>query len=170
MLQGIRYRFSGSHAVRGGPEGLNLRIPAKGLTGVVGPAGAGKSTLIRIVLGRQRPVDGTVRYPAEAEPGATFVYLPQRPIIFDATLRDNLFMTSLQPDTAALTAVGARLGGLGLMDLIRQKGLDALPDPAAASGLDLSRHCARVSSTRRRRRSGCACIRWARATVRRGRC
>ena len=138
VLQGIRYRFSGSHAVRGGPEGLNLRIPAKGLTGVVGPAGAGKSTLIRIVLGRQRPVDGTVSYPAEAQPGATFVYLPQRPIIFDASLRDNLFMTSLQPDTAALTAVGARLSGLGLMELIRQKGLDAMPDPEAASGLDLA--------------------------------
>lgn len=136
-LRQVRYRFSGSHTIRGGADGLNLHIPTKGLIGVVGPAGAGKSTLIRLMLGRQRPVDGSVSYPPETQPGATFVYLPQRPIIFDASLRDNLFMTSLQPDTNALTSVGQRLGGLGLLDLIRQKGLDAMPDAGSGSGLDL---------------------------------
>ncbi len=138
VLHQVRYRFAGSHAVQGGPDGLNLRIEAAGLTGVVGPAGAGKSTLIRLMLGRQRPQDGTIAYPAEADAGATFVYLPQRPIIFDASLRDNLFMTSLQPDTAALAFVGERLAGLGLLDLIRQKGLEDMPAAGAAAGLDLA--------------------------------
>ena len=136
VLDQVRYRFSGSHQVQGGPDGVSLRIPPVGLTGVVGPAGAGKSTLIRLMLGRQRPLDGAITYPAAAQ-GATFVYLPQRPIMFDASLRDNLFLTSLQPDIAALGSIGDRLGGLGLLDLIRQKGLDAMPGGDAAAGHDL---------------------------------
>ncbi len=137
VLDGVRYRFAGSHAVQGGPVGLNLVVPPCGLFGVVGPAGAGKSTLVRIMLGRQRPLEGTVTHPASPGPDATFVYLPQRPIMFDAPLRDNLFGAGMPPDPAALAAVGERLGGLGLLDLVRQKGLDAVPDPAAVSGLDL---------------------------------
>ncbi len=137
VLDHVRYRFSGSHQVQGGADGVSLRILPAGLTGVVGPAGAGKSTLIRLMLGRQRPLDGAITYPAAAAQGATFVYLPQKPIIFDASLRDNLFLTSLQPDTAALGSIGDRLGGLGLLDLIRQKGLDAMPGSDAAAGYDL---------------------------------
>ena len=50
-LRQVRYRFSGSQAVQGGPCGISLSLPRTGLVGVVGQAGAGKSTLVRLILG-----------------------------------------------------------------------------------------------------------------------
>ncbi len=137
VLDRVNYQFSGSRAMQGGPEGISLVVPPRGLLGVVGPAGAGKSTLIRLVLGRQRPVNGSIAYPASGA-DRTFVYLPQRPILFDASIRENLFLNSPQADAAALKAVGDRLGRLGLLDLVRQKGMDTPPSPDAAPGFDLA--------------------------------
>lgn len=137
VLRGVRYQFSGSQTVQGGPGGINCVIPPRGMIGVVGPAGAGKSTLIRLILGRQQLLDGSIALPRAAGSEAPFVYLPQRPILFDARLRDNLFLSSPTADATALRSVGERLGRLGLLDLIRQKGFDAPPAEGAAAGMDL---------------------------------
>ncbi len=139
-LRRVRYRFSGSQAVQGGPDGITLGIPPRGLLGIVGPAGAGKSTLVRLVLGRQRPLDGAIDYPAGTQPGGAspFVYLPQRPVLFDAALRDNLFLGDGPANAAALAAAGDRLSRLGLLDLVRIKGLDTTPAESGGGGLDLS--------------------------------
>jgi ABC-type multidrug transport system fused ATPase/permease subunit len=137
VLQNVRYQFSGSPAVQGGQGGISCIIPRRGLTGVVGPAGAGKSTLIRLILGRQKPLDGTVLLPRRDPPGSLFVYLPQRPVLFNTTVRDNLFLASPTADATALASVGARLSRLGLLDLIRRKGLDANPAAGADIGDDL---------------------------------
>jgi ABC-type multidrug transport system fused ATPase/permease subunit len=127
VLSGARYQFSGSQTVRGGASGISCAIPARGLTGVVGPAGSGKSTLIRLILGRQRLLEGTIACPEPGPEGSPFVYLPQRPVLFDARLRDNLFLGQPDASAAALEPIGRRLGKLGVLDLIRQKGLDASP-------------------------------------------
>jgi ABC-type multidrug transport system ATPase subunit len=137
VLRGVRYQFSSSPAVQGGPAGIDCVIPARGMTGIVGPAGAGKSTLLRLVLGRQKALDGTIARPPRAPDGSLFVYLPQRPVLFDSTLRENLFLGTPGADAASLASVGARLGSLGLLDLIRQKGLDAAPRRGAEAGVDL---------------------------------
>jgi len=138
VLRGVRYQFSGSQTVRGGPQGISCTIPARGLTGVVGPAGSGKSTLVRLILGRQLLLDGTIACPQSGAEGSPFVYLPQRPVLFDARLRDNLFLSSPQASAAALAPLGARLARLGVLDLIRQKGLDAYPAETADGGSDLA--------------------------------
>jgi ABC-type multidrug transport system fused ATPase/permease subunit len=137
VLRNVRYRFSGSQAVRGGPSGITCTIPPRGLIGIVGPAGAGKSTLVRLILGREQPLDGSIAEPASGG-GSAFVYLPQRPVLFDARLRDNLFLSSERADAGALALVGERLGPLGLLDLVRQKGLDASPGAAADGGANLA--------------------------------
>jgi ABC-type multidrug transport system fused ATPase/permease subunit len=136
-LRGVRYQFSGSQVVRGGPEGISCNIPPRGMTGIIGPAGAGKSTLLRLLLGRQQPLEGTIDYPG-GNRGSCFVYLPQRPVLFDAQLRDNLFLSSAKADAAALVSTHERFDRLGLLDLIRQKGLEALPAEGADRGADLS--------------------------------
>jgi ABC-type multidrug transport system ATPase subunit len=142
VLSRVRYQFSGSPAVQGGPAGISCVIPARGMTGIVGPAGAGKSTLIRLILGRQNVLDGTIALPNRTQQGSLFVYLPQRPVLFDTRLRDNLFLANPEgnpaAEAAALASVGERLGRLGLLDLIRQKGLDASPSETADSGADLA--------------------------------
>src|SRR5579863_1227634 len=137
-MRGVRYQFSGSQVVRGGPEGITCNIPPRGMTGIIGPAGSGKSTLLRLLLGRQKPLEGAIAYPGEGSPDSCFVYLPQRPVLFDAQLRDNLFLSSPNADAAALASVRGRFDHLGLLDLIRQKGLEALPAEGADRGTDLS--------------------------------
>ena len=137
VLSGVRYQFSGSQTVRGGALGISCAIPAHGLTGVVGPAGSGKSTLIRLILGRQRLLDGTIACPEPGPEGSPFVYLPQRPVLFDARLRDNLFLGQPDASAAALEPIARRLGRLGVLDLIRQKGLDASPAEGTESSPDL---------------------------------
>ena len=137
VLSGVRYQFSGSQTVRGGASGISCAIPARGLTGVIGPAGSGKSTLIRLILGRQRLLDGMIACPEPGPDGSPFVYLPQRPVLFDARLRDNLFLGQQDSSAAVNELIGGRLGRLGVLDLIRQKGLDASPTEGMESSPDL---------------------------------
>lgn len=42
-------------------EGLNLRLAAGEVFGLLGPNGSGKSTLVRLICGRYRPTRGTLR-------------------------------------------------------------------------------------------------------------
>ena len=128
-LRGLRYQFGPGDPVLGGPRGISLDIPATGLLGIVGPSGAGKSTLIRLLLGRQEALDGTVAFGDGGGREGRFVYLPQRPVVFDGTLRDNLLLAS--PDgPRALAARAPALTALGVLALVRRKGLDAFPGAA----------------------------------------
>jgi ATP-binding cassette ChvD family protein len=42
-------------------ENLNFRLPPGGILGIIGPNGVGKSTLLRIITGKEEPDDGTLR-------------------------------------------------------------------------------------------------------------
>jgi ABC-type multidrug transport system ATPase subunit len=130
-VEQARYRFSGGDIVLGGPDGMNCVFGPTGLTAIVGPAGAGKSTLIRLILGRQRLASGRILLP-EDDGRPLFAYLPQRPILFDTPIRDNLFLGGATPELSRHVADHAALSRLGLIHLIRLKGLDAPPGP----GLD----------------------------------
>ncbi len=60
-------------------ERINLEIASGTFLSIVGPSGAGKSTFLRLILGQERPSQGTVLLdgqPFPAEPG------PDRGIVF----------------------------------------------------------------------------------------
>ena len=131
-LRAVRYQFGPGAPVLGGPGGISCEVSATGLTGLVGPSGAGKSTLTRLILGRQDAIEGSVVWPPLSDGGGPrFVYLPQRPVVFDGTLRDNLLLATPEGN-AALVSRAPVLDALGLNDLVRRKGLDAFPTPDAA--------------------------------------
>jgi ABC-type methionine transport system ATPase subunit len=78
-------------------RGIHLDIPAGEVVALVGPSGAGKTSLIRLLNRLDDPVSGTVQYrgtPIESVPvralrrRVAFVF--QTPVMFDGTVADNL--------------------------------------------------------------------------------
>lgn len=66
-------------------RGVDLRLPAGALTGIVGENGAGESTLLKILAGELRPSGGQVRH------AGRFGYCPQQVVLNDAlTVRQHL--------------------------------------------------------------------------------
>lgn len=58
---------------------LNARLPAGSLTAVVGANGCGKSSLLKVIVGLQKPLSGHVRVSAPRSGGMS--YLVQQPTI-----------------------------------------------------------------------------------------
>lgn len=57
---GLRFRYPG--AARPAVDDVSFEVPAGSLYAVLGPNSAGKSTLLRLLLGLERPSAGTVEY------------------------------------------------------------------------------------------------------------
>jgi ABC-type multidrug transport system ATPase subunit len=87
----LRIRRSGIPVL----DGLTLTVPAGRVTGLLGPSGGGKSTLMRAIVGVQRIESGSVR--VLGEPAGTpalrrrVAYTPQGAATYaDLTVRENL--------------------------------------------------------------------------------
>jgi len=78
-------------------QGIDLELPAGGITALVGPNAAGKSTLIKTWVGFERPTRGSVRVagidPWKDRPAALeqLGYVPQSPALYDGlSVSDHL--------------------------------------------------------------------------------
>src|SRR3546814_4850277 len=91
---------------------VSFEVAAGEIVGVIGPSGAGKTTLATLMVGIEAPTHGHVRldgtdvyaWPSEAlgrYPG----YLPQSGELFDGTVRDNIRL--LQEDEPAEASIRA---------------------------------------------------------------
>ena len=78
-------------------DGLDVELPADGLTVIAGPSGSGKSTLLRLCNRLEVPSEGVVRHrgsditrrdPLELRREVAMVF--QRPVTFAGTVLDNL--------------------------------------------------------------------------------
>jgi ABC-2 type transport system ATP-binding protein len=77
--------------------GIDLAIPTGGITALVGPNAAGKSTLIKTWVGFERPTRGWVQvagidpWKARSAALAQLGYVPQSPVLYDGlTVEDHL--------------------------------------------------------------------------------
>ena len=90
-------------------QGISFKVePGQGL-GIIGPTGAGKSTLARALVGLIQPVRGSVRLDGatadqrdDDERGRLIGYLPQDIQIFDGTVAQNISRFSEAPDSAKI--------------------------------------------------------------------
>jgi ABC-2 type transport system ATP-binding protein len=90
-VEGLRVRRGGALVL----DGLSLEVPPGRVTGLLGPSGGGKSTLMRAIVGVQRVVGGSVRVLGR-EAGSPALrplvaYTPQGAATYaDLTVRENL--------------------------------------------------------------------------------
>ena len=82
-LEGVSYAHPGRERT---VVDLTLTTPAApGLTALVGPSGAGKTTVLELIAGLREPDAGLVRAPAAH-------LASQRPVLLPGTVRDNLLL------------------------------------------------------------------------------
>lgn len=101
--------------------GIDLDIPPGGITALVGPNAAGKSTLIRTWVGFERPTRGSVRV-AGVDPWRDRAaalrhigYVPQSPALYDGlSVADHLDLAVLLRPGFDRNSARARLDQLGI--------------------------------------------------------
>jgi len=116
-VDGVGFRYPGTAAPVLGD--VSLTIAAGERLALVGPTGAGKSTLAKLVARLYDPTDGTVSFAGVDLRDATLaslrdriVVVPQEGFLFDGTIADNLRIA--RPDASdadldrALSAIGVR--------------------------------------------------------------
>lgn len=121
-------------------KGLNFKIPAGEVVGVIGPSASGKSTLARLLVGVWQARVGTVRLDGadifqwnKDELGPHIGYLPQDIELFEGTIAENIARFS-EPD-AALVIDAAKRAGVHEMILHLPRGYDT---PLGVDGASLS--------------------------------
>ncbi|MBA4165244.1 MAG: type I secretion system permease/ATPase [Erythrobacter sp.] len=99
-------------------EGVSFTLEAGDGLGIIGPSAAGKTTLVRMLVGLWQPAAGAVRLDGASldqwdpdDLGVHLGYLPQQVELFDATIAQNIArMTPGAPSEAVIAA--ARSAGV----------------------------------------------------------
>ena len=60
-IRNLRKAFSSDSRTTAPIDGLSLEMPAGGITAVIGRSGCGKTTLLRLLAGLEKPDSGEIR-------------------------------------------------------------------------------------------------------------
>ncbi len=155
QVQGATYRYSTPDGpTQGGIVEVSTEFSPGKWTAIVGGAGSGKSTLIRLLLGRAKPQSGTVLYGQEpVEALATgrlseiVSFMPQSAALLNATILENILFGRYTPpegNSGKPPSLGTEEADLveraGLGRICRLKAVDMTPRardgvPALDSGV-----------------------------------
>lgn len=109
---------------------LNFSIDAGKLVVLTGPEGSGTSSVLRLIDGQIQPGSGLICFDGTdsrqfplSQRRQSIDYLPERPGLFNATLRENMLIVDPFVDDASIIHV---LQSLGLHPLLEGDGLDRL--------------------------------------------
>jgi putative ABC transport system ATP-binding protein len=142
-LDGVSLEIDGRAILRG----ISLTVSDEGITVLLGPSGAGKTMILRLLDRLEVPTAGVVRFRGESVASLDPLALRrrvgmvfQRPAPFPGTVRDNLLVADAGASDEALLAA---LGGAGLAAEFLERSADDL------SGGESQRMClARTLVTR----------------------
>ncbi len=97
-LHNIEFAYQGGETLF---RGFSDTIPARKITGILGESGIGKTTLIDIIAGLQKPSAGVISVDGRILDDSllpcwrqSIGYLPQDPFFIDGTIRENLVWDS----------------------------------------------------------------------------
>ncbi len=128
-LQGVRAKAPNSG--REILKGLDFELPAGSVLAIVGPNAAGKSTLLKLILGLWKPSDGFVRLDGaeiydwnHEELGPFIGYVAQKPELFEATVAENI--ARLSDVDADKVVAAAQLAGIHDIVLGFPEGYDTI--------------------------------------------
>lgn len=115
-LRGVEQERAGRRAL----AGVDLDLPRREVVALVGPSGAGKTSLIRLLNRLDDPTKGSITFdgkPLDAVPVRSLrrrvAFVFQAPVMFAGTVRDNLEVARSLGDTGPPSADDAlRLAGL----------------------------------------------------------
>ncbi len=116
--------------------GVSFEVDARETVGIVGPTGAGKSTVVQILLGLRDPTSG--RYLVDGVPAGEFdggdwhravSYLPQEPRLLHASVTDNIRL--FRPISDREVERAARLAGIHEEIVTWSAGYDTVIGPRA---------------------------------------
>jgi ABC-type multidrug transport system fused ATPase/permease subunit len=130
-IAGANYRYPGDdHDTL---HGISLKVAPGAHVAIIGPSGAGKTTLVDLILGLVHPDSGTVRIggiePNELRkirPGAVS-YVPQKPGMVSGTIAENIAL-GVKPDEIDSVLLQKVIDDAYLRDFI-----DALPEGVETS-------------------------------------
>lgn len=130
VLEQVNYRYA-AHT-RPILQDFSFTFPPGSITAILGQTGAGKTTLVRLLLALLHPNSGQVGFrspdgkfsPISAATRRRFAYVPQGNTLLSGTIRDNLLLGQPQATTADLQ----RALHLAAADFVEQLplGLDTL--------------------------------------------
>lgn len=137
-LENVTYQYAGPDGGRqGGVVGINAEITPGKLTTIVGGAGSGKSTLVKLLLGRLVPQEGTVFYGHVAlnqVPGKELAkrctLMPQNLALLDASIERNILFGRPKGEEHLSPADWEAVETSGLGRICRLKALEMAPNPA----------------------------------------
>lgn len=117
-LEAVSFRYSA--AAHPALAGLDVTLPADGLTCIRGTSGAGKSTLLRLIAGMHRPQAGRVCLGptnldqlSATQRSDLIGYLGEEPYLIHGTVAQNLRLTNPCAPIAQMTEICEELGLMG---------------------------------------------------------
>lgn len=133
-IKNLRYSYEENREVL---HGIDIEIPERSFTAIVGESGCGKSTIAAVLMGRNRGYNGSVKIGgtelseiSEESLMRNVTYIGHNSYLFKGTVRDNLLMGDPNADDNAIWEV---LEKTNLADFLRsENSLDtALSENAA---------------------------------------